>query len=208
MQSLYLSADNGYGNPGGGQALRKKERNGYRMGFFIQEQAPVFVSDHYHRICRVILAGSLLLMLPCSTREAGGASFTDALFTSTSAVCVTGLVVHDTVTYWSLFGQAVILVLIQIGGMGVVTVSGICRNHFGEKDRTDAAKYDAGSNFRTADGRNHPSDGLYHTIGHPDRADRRCRAGHGILQGIRDMEGNLVFGFSIRFRPSAMRDSI
>lgn len=71
----------------------------------------------------VILAGSLLLMLPVSTQGAGGASFQDALFTSTSAVCVTGLIVHDTASYWSVFGQAVILLLIQIGGMGVVTVA-------------------------------------------------------------------------------------
>ena len=70
-----------------------------------------------------ILLGSLLLMLPVSTRDGQGASFWDALFTSTSAVCVTGLVVRDTATYWSLFGQAVILTLIQIGGMGVVTLA-------------------------------------------------------------------------------------
>jgi len=71
----------------------------------------------------VILLGSLLLMLPISTKDGGGAAFSDALFTATSAVCVTGLVVHDTATYWSGFGQAVLLVLIQIGGMGVVTVA-------------------------------------------------------------------------------------
>lgn len=71
----------------------------------------------------LILAGSLLLMLPLATRDGLGASFTDALFTSTSAVCVTGLIVHDTVTYWSVFGQFVILTLIQIGGMGVVTLA-------------------------------------------------------------------------------------
>ena len=70
-----------------------------------------------------IAAGSFLLMLPWSTRAPGGAGFLDALFTSTSAVCVTGLVVHDTAVYWSSFGQAVILLLIQIGGMGVVTVA-------------------------------------------------------------------------------------
>lgn len=70
-----------------------------------------------------ILAGSVLLMLPISVRGAGGASFSDALFTATSAICVTGLVVHDTATYWSEFGQAVILLLIQTGGMGVVTVA-------------------------------------------------------------------------------------
>ena len=59
-----------------------------------------------------ILVGSLLLMLPISTRDRHGASFKDALFTSTSAVCVTGLVVKDTATYWSAFGQFVILLLI------------------------------------------------------------------------------------------------
>lgn len=69
----------------------------------------------------VILLGSFLLMLPFSTREAGGASFQDALFTAVSACCVTGLVVQDTATYWSGFGQGIILLLIQIGGMGVVT---------------------------------------------------------------------------------------
>ena len=62
-------------------------------------------------------------MLPFATQDGAGASFSDALFTSTSAVCVTGLIVHDTATYWSLFGQAVILLMIQIGGMGVVTVA-------------------------------------------------------------------------------------
>ena len=70
-----------------------------------------------------ILLGSFLLMLPASTQDGLGASFFDALFTSTSAVCVTGLVVHDTATYWSGFGQMVILLLIQIGGMGIVTLA-------------------------------------------------------------------------------------
>ncbi len=71
----------------------------------------------------VILLGSLLLMLPIATDTNTGTKFLDALFTATSAVCVTGLVVHDTATYWSLFGQVIILMLIQIGGMGVVTIA-------------------------------------------------------------------------------------
>ena len=71
----------------------------------------------------LILAGALLLTMPISTRDGQGASFFDALFTATSATCVTGLVVQDTAQYWSGFGQAVIIVLIQIGGMGVVTVA-------------------------------------------------------------------------------------
>ena len=71
----------------------------------------------------VILLGSLLLMLPIATKSGQCTSFLDALFTSTSAVCVTGLVVNDTATYWSLFGQGVILLLIQIGGMGIITIA-------------------------------------------------------------------------------------
>lgn len=68
-----------------------------------------------------ILLGAFLLMLPISTADGKGATFADAVFTATSATCVTGLIVQDTATYWSYFGQAVILLLIQIGGMGVVT---------------------------------------------------------------------------------------
>lgn len=71
----------------------------------------------------IILLGAFLLMLPFSTRDGRGADFNDALFTATSAVCVTGLIVRDTALYWSFFGQAVILALIQTGGMGVVTVA-------------------------------------------------------------------------------------
>lgn len=71
----------------------------------------------------VILLGTFLLMLPLSSRESMLTPFFDALFTSTSAVCVTGLVIHDTATYWSEFGQIVILILIQIGGMGVITTA-------------------------------------------------------------------------------------
>ena len=71
----------------------------------------------------VILTGTVLLMLPFASRGPGGATFHDALFTATSSVCVTGLVVQDTATYWSLFGQLIILILIQIGGMGVVTIA-------------------------------------------------------------------------------------
>lgn len=70
-----------------------------------------------------ILCGSLLLMLPIASRERQVTPFLDTLFTATSAVCVTGLVVYDTATYWSGFGQAVILCLIQIGGMGIVTIA-------------------------------------------------------------------------------------
>ena len=71
----------------------------------------------------VILAGTGLLTLPMASASGAGTPFLDCLFTSTSAVCVTGLIVYDTATHWSAFGQSVILLLIQIGGMGVVTVA-------------------------------------------------------------------------------------
>ena len=71
----------------------------------------------------VILFGTFLLMLPFSSRSGLATPFSDALFTSTSAVCVTGLIIHDTATYWSAFGQFVILLLVQIGGMGVITIA-------------------------------------------------------------------------------------
>ena len=70
----------------------------------------------------VILAGALLLSLPAASRE-GRLPLADALFTATSATCVTGLVLHDTYTQFSLFGQLVILSLIQIGGLGFMTVA-------------------------------------------------------------------------------------
>lgn len=73
-------------------------------------------------IC-LILVGTALLTLPMATNGEGGARFEDALFTSTSAACVTGLVTQDTASFWSPFGQAVILVLIQIGGLGVISVA-------------------------------------------------------------------------------------
>ncbi|WP_026837112.1 TrkH family potassium uptake protein [Gillisia sp. JM1] len=67
----------------------------------------------------IIIIGSFLLMLPNATYT--NISFLDALFTSTSAVCVTGLIVVDTATYFTLFGQTIIMVLIQIGGLGILT---------------------------------------------------------------------------------------
>ena len=69
-----------------------------------------------------ILIGTLLLVLPVSSASGVRTPFADALFTATTSVCVTGLVTVDTYSYWSLFGHIVILVLIQIGGLGVITV--------------------------------------------------------------------------------------
>ena len=81
----------------------------------------------------VILLGAILLMLPISSKAGVVTPFGDALFTSTSAVCVTGLVVKDTATYWSYFGQAIILIMIQIGGLGVITVASLLSLLVGKK---------------------------------------------------------------------------
>lgn len=70
----------------------------------------------------VILAGSFLLALPISAADGNSVSYIDALFTATTATCVTGLVTLPTVSTWSFFGQVVILCLIQLGGLGIVTV--------------------------------------------------------------------------------------
>ncbi len=71
----------------------------------------------------VILLGALLLMLPVASASGAWTPFRESLFTSTSAVCVTGLVIYDSGSYWSGFGQGVILLLIQIGGLGVITMA-------------------------------------------------------------------------------------
>jgi trk system potassium uptake protein TrkH len=87
----------------------------------------------------LILAGTLLLMLPVSSRDHQWGNLINCLFTATSASCVTGLVAYDTWTHWTLFGQLVILIMIQIGGLGFVTigvfVSIILRRKIGLKTR-------------------------------------------------------------------------
>lgn len=69
-----------------------------------------------------ILLGSLLLALPISTKSGKAVSYLDALFTATTSTCVTGLVTLPTVSTWSVFGQIVILILIQVGGLGIITI--------------------------------------------------------------------------------------
>ncbi len=81
----------------------------------------------------VIMIGAFLLMLPISSEMGSITPFIDALFTSVTSVCVTGLVVFDTATYWSSFGQAVILVLVQIGGLGVISVAAFFSLAIGRK---------------------------------------------------------------------------
>ena len=81
----------------------------------------------------IIIIGAVLLTLPISSRTHTFTDFFDSIFTATSAVCVTGLVVFDTYSHWSLFGQLVILALIQIGGLGFMTVITMLSTFFGRK---------------------------------------------------------------------------
>lgn len=87
----------------------------------------------------LILCGALLLMLPISSRDGTWTPFMTTLFTATSASCVTGLILVDTYTHWSTFGQIVLITLIQIGGLGFITigtaVSLILRRKIGLKQR-------------------------------------------------------------------------
>ena len=70
----------------------------------------------------VTLLGSVLLILPCATRSGQQTSYLGALFTAASAVCITGLSPYDIATHWTLFGQIVILVLVQASGLGFMTM--------------------------------------------------------------------------------------
>ncbi len=80
-----------------------------------------------------IFIGSLLLMLPVATSSGEETSLLGAIFTSTSATCVTGLIVYDTGTHFTLFGQIIILALIQIGGLGIMTISSAFAIILGQK---------------------------------------------------------------------------
>ena len=93
------------------KALKEKKRKG-RTSF------QIIISS----FMALILVGTFLLMLPISSKERVVTPFSDCMFTAVSATCVTGLIVKDTATYWSLFGKCVIITLIQIGGMGVITI--------------------------------------------------------------------------------------
>lgn len=81
----------------------------------------------------VIFTGACILTLPISSKAGNFTPFIDAIFTSTSAVCVTGLVTLDTGTYWSVFGKAIILTLIQIGGLGFMSFTTLSAIYLGKK---------------------------------------------------------------------------
>ncbi len=88
-------------------------------------------------------------MLPISSQRGEITTFGNALFTATSAVCVTGLVVYDTATYWSYFGQTVILILIQVGGLGVISVGLVSFYDCRKKNQFNATSDHAKCTLRT-----------------------------------------------------------
>ena len=109
----------------------------------------------------VILLGAFLLTLPISSKTHEWTSFIDALFTSTSAVCVTGLIVFDTATHWTIFGQIVILLLIQIGGMGIVTIAVSLAVISGKKNRAVQPRNNEKCDFCAKRERNSSPDRIY-----------------------------------------------
>jgi len=128
----------------------------------IRRKAPSFVFSNYHiGFCRSHSARCAIADAADLHNSGGVTPFNETLFTATSAVCVTGLVVQDTGSYWSAFGQVVILTLIQIGGLGVVTVAASLALLSGRKNIVDAAQHHAGRNFSTSGWRNRSSDTLH-----------------------------------------------
>lgn len=101
----------------------------------------------------VILIGTFLLVLPLAAKDGQSIGFLRALFTATSATCVTGLVVVDTATHWSTFGKGVILALIQIGGLGLVTIASFFYGFIRRKAslRTMVATQESTANFGFSD---------------------------------------------------------
>ena len=81
----------------------------------------------------LILVGAIILTLPISTSTGESTNFLDAVFTATSAVCVTGLIIVDTGTHWNLFGQTVIMILIEIGGLGFMSFTTLIAIILGKK---------------------------------------------------------------------------
>ncbi len=122
-----------------------------------KKSGPQFVFSTTHAILLsfmgAILLGSLLLALPVSSARGRPLPYIDALFTATTSVCVTGLVTVPTVSAWSPFGQTVILLLIQIGGLGIITIMSGFMIGLGQKlDMGDRALLQDAFNLRTASG--------------------------------------------------------
>ena len=102
---------------------------------FIQNISPAWTSYQIlvFGFAILIFIGSLLLSFPFASQSGESLTYIDALFTATSAVCVTGLTIADTGTYFSTFGQVVIISLIQIGGLGIMTATTLIAVLMGKK---------------------------------------------------------------------------
>ena len=145
-----------------------------------------------------ILLGSILLSLPVSSANGTPVSYVDALFTATTSTCVTGLVTLPTFSSWSVFGQAVILILIQIGGLGVITVMTgfmlLLHKRMGIGDRLliqDAFNLNTMSGLAKIREK--------HSYRHVCYRRRRCASLYdGICSSIR-FEGNMDIGIQRRF---------
>lgn len=105
----------------GGKVMIKERMDRFKIGHRLHRTPPTKIL--VFGLASIILIGTFLLMLPIASKERIVTPFFDTLFTATSATCVTGLIIYDTFTHWSLFGQLVILSLIQIGGLGFVTMA-------------------------------------------------------------------------------------
>lgn len=146
----------------------------------------------------VILLGAFLLMLPISSVSGQATPFHESLFTATSAVCVTGLVVQSTGCYWSWFGQAVILVLIQIGGLGVVTVAVAFALLSGRNITLMATQHNARCPFCTEGGWHCPVNAVCSTRNFFDRVIGSFIYASYLLPGLwleRVMDGSVPFRF-------------
>jgi trk/ktr system potassium uptake protein len=112
--------------------IQKQALASYKGKFFdkLSENPPIFV---LYSFFLMIFVGTLLLMLPAATVQGNETTLIDALFTSTSATCVTGLIIADTGTHFTLFGQIIILLLIQVGGLGIMTISSAFAIMLGQK---------------------------------------------------------------------------
>ena len=140
----------------------------------------------------VIAAGTILLMLPAASQSGKATGFVTALFTAVSASCVTGLVLVDTATYWTGFGQAVILLLIQLGGLGFMTIatlfSRLVRRRMSMRERGVMAE----SINTVRVGRIME---ITSTIG---LGNRRAAARHTLHPRVRPGAGALVLGLPLR----------
>ena len=137
-------------------------------------------------------------MLPVSSADGSWTPFVNALFTSVTSVCVTGLVVCDTGTYWSSFGHAVILLLIQTGGLGVVTISASFTILSGKKIGLSQRSIMAES--VAAPQRNCPPDRFYCKSHSRCRTDRRSPDGTCILPRFWSFPGTLDVFIPLRIR--------